>query len=401
MNVECAEKLLPIYTTDKRFIVIAGGRGSAKSWGVGDYCPAKGLERKRRILCVREVQNSIKDSVHKLLSDRIEFHGLHRFYNITEKSIIGANGTEFIFKGLYRNINDIKSTEGIDICWAEEAQNISRASLDILIPTVFRKPGCKMIFVYNPTNEDDPVHTDFWLADRPDTLKIEMNYMDNPWFPKDLRELMEYDRSHDYDKYRHVWLGKPVAHSDAQIFKGRWHVEEFIADDKTFFYFGSDFGFSQDPTTLIRCFVKDNQLYIDYEVYKIGLEINHIPAAYNTIPESSQFHIFGDSSRPDTISYLRNHGYPKISGVEKGKGSVEDGIEFIKSFDKIIIHPRCQHTIDEFRLYSYVTDKHTGLISNKIEDKHNHMIDALRYALVKLIKQKRPIRLLTYKDINI
>lgn len=388
MNVECAEKLLPIYTTDKRFIDIYGGRGSAKSWGVADFCLAKGIEKKRRFLCCREIQTSIKDSVHKLLTDRIGHYDIGNFYSITDKQIIGRNGSEFIFKGLYRNINDIKSTEGIDIAWVEEAHSVSRVSLETLVPTVRHTDESQLIFTYNPTNEDDPVHVDYTLSGRDDVLRIEMNYSDNPWFPKVLKGDMEYDRANNIDKYYHIWLGQCVKHSDAQIFKGKWTVQEFEAPKDTFFYFGADWGFSQDPTTLIRCYVSEDKLFIDYEFYKIGLEITSIPSAFESIPCSKTFPIHADSARPDTISHVRNNGYSNIRPADKGKGSVEDGIEHIKGYRQIIIHPRCQHTIDEFRLYSYVTDKQTGLVSTKIEDKHNHCIDALRYALEKLMKSK-------------
>jgi phage terminase large subunit len=387
LNVECAEKLLPIYATDKRFIDIYGGRGSAKSWGVADFCLAKGIEKKRRFLCCREIQTSIKDSVHKLLSDRIAYYGLERFYTITDKQIVGKNGSEFIFKGLYRNVNDIKSTEGVDIGWVEEAHSVSRGSFETLIPTI-RKDGSQIIFTYNPTNDDDPVHADYTLSNRDDVLRIEMNYSDNPWFPDVLKADMEYDRANNIDKYLHIWEGKCVKHSDAQIFKGKWSVKEFEAPKDAFFYFGADWGFSQDPTVLIRCFVTGTELFIDHEYYKVGLEITSIPDAFSSLPKSRDYPIFADSSRPDTISHVRTHGFPLIRPSAKGKGSIEDGVEHIKSYSKIYIHPRCTHMIDEMRLYSYATDRQTGLVSNKIEDKHNHCVDSLRYALEKLMKSK-------------
>ena len=216
MKIECAEKLLPLYETQKRFISIYGGRGSAKSWGVADFLLAKGAERTRRVLCAREVQNSIKDSVHKLLSDRITFYELDGFYHITDDKIEGLNGTEFIFKGLHRNPQDIKSTEGIDICWVEEAHSVSRASLDVLVPTI-RNEGSQIIFTFNPIYEEDPVFADYVLAERDDVLKIQMNYTDNPWFPDVLRQQLEHDRKHFPNKYLHVWKGMCVIESDEVI----------------------------------------------------------------------------------------------------------------------------------------------------------------------------------------
>ena len=216
MKIECAEKLLPLYETQKRFISIYGGRGSAKSWGVADFLLAKGAERTRRVLCAREVQNSIKDSVHKLLSDRTTFYELDGFYRVTDDKIEGLNGTEFIFKGLHRNPQDIKSTEGIDICWVEEAHSVSRASLDVLVPTI-RNEGSQIIFTFNPIYEEDPVFADYVLAERDDVLKIQMNYTDNPWFPDVLRQQLEHDRKHFPNKYLHVWKGMCVIESDEVI----------------------------------------------------------------------------------------------------------------------------------------------------------------------------------------
>lgn len=216
MQIECPEKLLPIYGTQKRFIAVHGGRGSAKSWGIADFLLAKGAEKRRRILCAREVQNSIKDSVHKLLSDRIIYHKLTGFYRITDDKIEGKNGTEFIFKGLHRNPQDVKSTEGIDFCWVEEAHTVSRESLDVLIPTI-RKPDSQIIFTFNPIYDDDPVYVDYVKTDRDDCLKIEMNYTDNPWFPDVLRKSMEYDREHFPNKFLHVWKGMCVIESDEVI----------------------------------------------------------------------------------------------------------------------------------------------------------------------------------------
>ena len=378
-------KLRPIYYSDKRYICLDGGRGSAKSWSVADFLLAKGLEKKKRILCTREVQNTIKDSVHKLLSDRIDFYKLDNFYDIKNDSIIGKNGTEFIFKGLLRNINDIKSMEGIDYCWSEEAQSISRKSLETLIPTI-RKEGSQIIFTYNPTNDTDPVHVDYKLSGRDDCLSITINYDDNPYFPEVLRKEMEYDRAHDIDKYYHIWMGQTVKHSEAQVFFGKWAIEDFETPEGVMFYFGADWGFSKDPSTLIRCFIKDRKLYIDYEFYGVGIEIDKLPDYFRQVPDSVKYPITADSSRPETISYIRRNGFPLIKSSIKGKGSVEDGIEFLRGYEKIIIHPGCKHTIDEFRLYSYVVDKMTGNITKKIEDKNNHIIDAIRYSQEDLMR---------------
>lgn len=379
---ELPNKLKALYDATPRYICIDGGRGSAKSWSVAHHLLDRGMASKKRILCTREIQNTIKDSVYKLLSDIIDRNNLGGFYEIKADSIVGANGTEFIFKGLLRNINDIKSMEGIDYCWVEEAQSVSRKSLETLIPTI-RKEGSQIIFTYNPTSDDDPVHVDYKLSQRPDCLNITVNYPDNQFFPNVLRAEMEYDRAHDIDKYYHVWEGQTVKHSMAQVFYGKWVVEDFETPINQFFYFGADWGFSQDPTVLIRCYIADKNLYIDQETYGHGIDIDKIPDMFRQLPESTKYAITADSARPETISYVYHRGFPLIQSSLKGKGSIEDGIAFVRSFEKIIIHSRCKHTIDEFRTYSYKIDPITGAISNKLEDRNNHCIDAIRYSLEK------------------
>jgi phage terminase large subunit len=394
-------KLKPIFSSQHRYVVIYGGRGSAKSWSVGGLFIVNGYQQKKRYLCTREYQNTIKESVHRLLADTIQRFGLDSFYKIKDDSIVGKNGTEFIFKGLRKDPDGIKSMEDLDAAWVEEAHTISRKSLDILIPTV-RKKGSQIFFTYNPTDKEDPVHVDYTLSNKPNVLRIECNYNDNPFFPDVLHQEMEWDRANDIDKYYHVWCGQCVQHSEAQIFYGKWIIEDFekwetidnqyqqtFPPRNTFFYFGSDYGYGQDPATLNRCFVLDNTLYIDYEFHGIGIDIDKLPSYYATIPESANYPITGDSSRPDTIAYIRARGFPKIKSSIKGKGSIEDGIAFMRSFEKIKVHPRCKHTIDEFRLYSYIIDPKTGQISSKIEDKHNHHIDNLRYALEDLMRMRQ------------
>jgi phage terminase large subunit len=378
---EIPPKLKPLYDSKDRYICVDGGRGSGKSWSVAYVLLDRGMEKCCRILCTREIQNTIRDSVHKLLSDIIHKHNLEKFYDIKNDAIVGKNGTEFIFKGLLRNINDIKSTEGIDYCWVEEAQSVSRASLEVLIPTV-RNEGSQIIFTYNPTNDNDPVHADYKLTQRDNCLGITINYDENPFFPEVLKDEMEYDRAHDTDKYLHIWKGETVRHSEAQVFYGKWFGDmDFEAPLHTFFYYGADWGFN-DPTVLIRCYIVGKDLYIDHEAYAHKLDIDNIPALFEKIPESNKYPITADNARPETINYVKRT-YPLIQPSLKGKGSVEDGIAFIRSFEHIYIHSRCKHTQDEFRLYSFIVDRLTGAVSNKLEDKNNHCIDAVRYSLEK------------------
>lgn len=216
-KIQVPEKLKCIFTTDKRYIDIYGGRGSGKSHSIAIFLLIKSLEKKIRILATREVQNSIRDSVWKLLSEKIYEYGWDSFFYITDSSIVcKRTGSEFIFKGLRGNAQAIKSTESIQIAWVEEAMSVSRQSLEILIPTV-RNPGSQIIFTYNPTLEEDPVHADYTLTDRDDTLKIEVNWRDNPWFPEVLKSDLAYDKKTNTGKYLHIWEGHCEVFSNEQI----------------------------------------------------------------------------------------------------------------------------------------------------------------------------------------
>lgn len=372
-----------------RYKVFYGGRGSGKSWAVARALIAIADYGKARILCCREVQNSIRDSSYQTLKDMAERMGLANCFTFKDAEIVhNGTGSRFIFSGLLRNENSIRSKEGIDICWIEEASSVSQRSWDVLTPTI-RKPGSELWLTFNPLTVDDPTNV-FLENPPPNALVRKVNYADNPYFPEVLREQMEWDKQNDFEKYLHVWEGYPLTISDAQVFKGRFVVEpipENLWKKADRLFFGADFGFARDPSTLVRCFFLDNRLYIDHEAYGVGVEIDELPQLYRSVPGADQWPIKGDSSRPETISYLRRHGY-NIDGAEKWPDSIEEGINFIKSFDKVVIDPRCKHTADEFRLYSYKTDRLTDEVLPVVLDKNNHTIDALRYAMVDYIKAR-------------
>ena len=226
-----------------------------------------------------------------------------------------------------------------------------------------------------------------------DSIVIEANYLDNPWLPDVLLEEMKFDKKRDHDKYLHVWLGQYNNKSEARVYKN-WTVEEFERPAGTIYRFGADWGFANDPTALIRCSIDENRLYIDYEAIMVGCEIVNTPDLFRGIPESDKWFITADSSRPETISHMMKNGFPKINGSVKGPGSVADGVEFLKSFD-IVVHPRCTETIRELTTYSYKLDPLTNRILPILEDKNNHVMDALRYACegirnVRKKKERKP-----------
>jgi len=190
---------------------------------------------------------------------------------------------------------------------------------------------------------------------------------------------MEYDRKRDPDKFQHIWRGEYLRNSEARVFRN-WKVEDFDTPSNAMFRFGADWGFASDPTVLVRCYINGRTLYIDQEAWQIGCDIIDTPELFMSIQGAEKWPIVADSSRPETISHMRRHGFPKMLAAVKGQKSVEEGIEWLKSYD-IVVHPRCTHTIDELSLYSYKTDTTTGAVLPVLEDKKNHVIDALRYAL--------------------
>lgn len=367
-----------------RYKVYYGGRGSAKSWSVAEALVLFADYGSLRFLCCREFQSSIKESSYQLIKDTAErLKMASRFEFLDSEIRHKTTGSRFIFKGLWKNEQTIKSTEGIDICWVEEAQTVSESSWQTLTPTI-RKEGSEIWVTFNPLNEDDPTTKRFIENPPPDAYVRKINFDENPYFPEALRKEMEWDRANDYEKYLHVWEGFPRTISDAQIFKGRYQVEAFDDDlykkaDRLFY--GADFGFANDPNTLIRCFIIGKRLYIDYEAYGVGVELDEMPQLYDSVPESRKWLIKADSARPETISYLRNRCGFNVSAAKKWQGSIEDGIAYLKSFEKIVIHPRCKHTAEEFRLYSYKIDKTTNEVLPIILDKNNHLLDSLRYSL--------------------
>jgi len=362
-----------------RYKGVHGGRGSGKSHAFAEMLIERCIMERTSAVCIREVQKSLAQSVKKLLELKIEAMGVGKLFEVQQTVIKAPHGGLIIFQGMQNHTADsIKSLEGYDIAWVEEAQSLSQRSLDLLRPTI-RKPGSELWFTWNPSQATDPV--DVLLRGEnppPDALVVQANYRDNPWLPDVLRSELEYDRSRDPDKFAHIWLGEYQRNSEARVFRN-WRVEEFTAPDGVTFRMGADFGFSIDPSVLLRCYIDGRNLYIDYEAWQIGCEIDRLPDLFMTVPGAESWPMVADSSRPETISYLRNHGFPRILPAVKGARSVEEGVEFLKSFD-IIVHPRCQHVIDELTLYSFEIDPLTGMVLPKLADKNNHCIDALRYA---------------------
>ncbi len=374
------------YFAPKRYKGLHGGRGSGKSHCFASLAVLRmASEPGFRIACIREVQNSIKDSVKLLIEDKIEAYGLGGFFKVTDAEIEGRNGSRAVFKGMQNHTAAaIKSLEGFDVAWIEEAQTISLRSLELLTPTI-RKPRSEIWASWNPDSETDPIDVLLrrHIVQSDDALVREVNFDANPWFPPELRADMERDKARDPDKYHHVWLGGYRQASEARIFRN-WRVAEMDPPERAVWFYGVDFGFAVDPTAAVRCcLVEPRTLYVDREAYEVGVPTEALPALLHQVTGIEQWPSRGDSARPETIDYLRRHGIPKMRPAVKGKGSVEDGITFLQGLD-IVVSPRCPNLQRELRMYAYKTDKQTGEILPIPEDANNHLIDALRYAVERL-----------------
>lgn len=370
----------------KRYKVYYGGRGGAKSWAFAIALVLLSCIKPLRILCAREFQNSISDSSMQLIKDTIYRLGLSHKFKILDKQIIGKNGSRFFFKGLHTNISSVKSMEGIDIVWVEEAHSVSEHSWEILIPTI-RKPGSEIWVSFNPDSPDDPTYQRFVTNVPPDAISLHVTWRDNPWFTDELRKEMEWDYLVDPERAEHIWEGVPRVHSDAQIMRGKFSVKTFDIPQDVDWLLGADWGFSVDPTVVGKFYIWDNCLYICEEAYGVGVDLDDTPQLFDRVLPKQNWPVRADSSRPETISFMNRRGYNIIKAKKpKGThGSIEDGISYIRSFRHVYIHPRCKHFAQEFKLYSYKVDKRTGDVLPVILDKHNHCIDALRYALEPLM----------------
>lgn len=385
----------------RRYKVFYGGRGAARSWSYARAILILGSQSPLRVLCCREFQKSIADSVHKLLVDQIKLLKLPGWrVTKTEIAHIGT-GTSIIFEGLRYNTNRVKSLEGIDICWVEEAESVSKDSWEILIPTI-RKPGSQIWISFNPDLADDPTYVRFVVNQPPNAFVEKVGWEDNPWFPDTLAEERDYLYSVDAETAEHVWGGYPRQHSEAQILAKKWRVEAFEPEKHWIGpLYGADFGFAEDAQTCVELYIaKDpgkpkgisqGRLMIRREAWKIRQDIHRIYPAWSKIFGKHLHHqtIRADSARPETISYLKQHGLRRIRSVFKWGGSVEDGIAYLRQFEEIVIHPDCPHTKFEARHWSYKVDRLTQEILAQVADKHNHCWDAIRYALSVMIRSRR------------
>lgn len=375
----------------KRYKIVHGGRGKGASWGIARALLIKGAEEKLRIPCCREFQKSIDDSVHALLKNQIELLGLQNFYNIKETEIVGLNGTEFTFHGLKYNVKNIKSLEGADICWVAEAQTVSKASWETLIPTI-RKDDSEIWVDFNPELAEDETYKRFVLTPPKNAIVVYMNWRDNPWFNQVLRDEMEELRAKDYDAYLNVWEGQCKKAVEGAIYakelakaetEGRiTHVPYNPAKPVSTFW---DLGW--------RDFVSI------WFAQKIGFEyhlIDYLQDRQNTV----QYYV-GELQKKGYVydtDYLPHDGKTKtlasagksIEDMMRGLGrkvivqpnlSIADGINAARTmfancyFDA----EKCADGIHALRHYRYKVDEKTGQFSKEpLHDDASHGADAFR-----------------------
>lgn len=424
-------RLQNILSTKYAVIILKGGRGSGKTKAFSKVMTELIRYEGKRCVALRETLNSIQDSVYQEIVDECDSrHIVGKHMTILHNKIKSAiSAGALIFRGMKSNITGIKGLAGHDIAWMEEIEDVSQISLDTLKPTIFRNDAVELPQIwgsFNPRNDDDPSYTDliepyesrmidgvydsftdptYDPEKHVPTLIIEMNHNHNPWFGNLMRMEMATMKERDYDRYLWIWEGKFYNNSHEVVLHGKCEIESFDLNPNWTRRIGADFGFSQDPSTLIDCYHDESQdiLYIYDEAYGAGVELYDLGMFYagkaGCLPDQVMAYdleyadkypgidgveferIWCDESRPDTISMLRKKHGLNTKGAPKGPGSIEDGVTWLRGRRKIVIHPRCKNVIFETKNYKYKIDPKTERITSAIVDDHNHTIDAIRYAM--------------------
>ena len=392
-TLELPEKLQGLLVP-KRYKVIYGGRGGGKSWGIAIALLLMAAQKKLRVLCAREFQNSIADSVHKLFSDKIAELGLSEFYDVQQKTIVGKNGSEFLFTGLRHNASKLKSFESVNICWVEEAANVSKTSWETLVPTI-RAADSEIWISFNPVLEEDETYQRFVIAPPADSWVIRMNYDENPWFPKVLRREMESLKERDVDAYHHVWLGHCRQTLEGAVYanelrdakdKNRIMNVPYMGQYPVSVYF--DLGYADHTSA--------------WFVQKVGFEYHIIKAYQNRqlkwehylqflqscgyvydviwLPHDARAKSLGTGMSIEEMT--RNAGFnvrivPNLS--------VEEGINAARTiFPQVYFdEANCADGLQSMRRYRYDVNTDSGLYSKKpVHDETSHFADAFRYFAV-------------------
>ena len=396
MNLDIPHKLIPSFKNLKtnRYdtVVWHGGRGSAKTNALIKIAILESFIDDGVILCCREIQKSIADSLYSAIVNFISDNKIDHLFKITLGEIVNLQtNARFIFAGLKSNITSIKSIDKLRVILTDEAENISQQSWDYLRPTP-RYGNTRTYVVFNPRFEQDPTWQEFVVRADENTLLTEINWRDNPWFPLSLERQRQRSLLGDAGRYNWIWEGKFLQISDASILAKKLKIQDFeITAEMGTPYIGIDWGFSVDPTAAIEAYTKDDCLYIRNACAKVGLELDDT-ANYlkNHIPNIEKYTSRADNARPETISKVKKE-IPLIKACTKWKGSVEDGVAFLQSFKAIYVHPDAECCFSELSAYNYKRDVN-GDPTAIIEDSNNHYADALRYAIEPLLRKDPEIR---------
>lgn len=380
LTVEIPTEYKRLFDRNWREAAIYGGRGSLKSHTVARFLLIRARQEKTLVACFREYQNSIKDSSHALLKKLIDEYKLSDF-KVSDTTIVNTlNGSEFIFNGLHHNDQSIKSIEGIDIAWVEEAQTVSENSITILTPTV-RKKGSQIIYTYNRLKTEDPVHKRLVIEGRPNTLILNVNYdvaVKHGWFPDVLRDEMEDDKARRPNLYRHTWLGEPN-NLEGRVYKD-WAIIEDVPHEAQLVRRGLDFGYSIDPAALVDLYYYNGGYILAERLYRKRMLNNQLAGFLANLNEPNTL-IMADSAEPKSIAEISGEGIP-IIGVNK-KGSKEQGylnysIDYMQQ-QRISVTSASKNLISEYEDYLWATDR-DGKSINKPEEGKDHALDAARYA---------------------
>lgn len=355
-----------LFDRDWREAAVYGGRYSLKSHTVARLVLIRARQEKTRVACFREFQNSISESSYQLLTDLIKQYELKEF-NCTNNSIVNTlNGSDFIFKGLWNNEQSIKSIEGIDIAWVEEAQTISEKSLEVLTPTV-RKEGSQIIYTYNRLLEDDPVHKRLVIEGRPNTLIINTNYeiaLKYKMMPDVILQEVLDDQAKRPALFKHKWLGEP-SNLERKIYKDWAYLDE-IPHEARLERYGLDFGYTNDPTAIVAVYKYNDGYIFDEIAFQKGLSNKQIADILLNQPLAL---VVADSAEPKSIDELKLYGV-NIIGASKGQGSVSQGIQYVQD-QRCSVTKSSINVIKEFRNYLFIVDNN-GVITNQPESGFDH-----------------------------
>ena len=380
LTIEIPAEFKRLFDDDWREAAVYGGRGSLKSHTVARFLLIRARQGMYRFGCFREYQNSIAESSHQLLTDLIGKYKLDEF-KVTDNAIINRiTGSDFLFKGLRHNEQSVKSIEGLDYGWVEEAQTVSANSIDVLVPTI-RKPGSKIIYTYNRLKSEDPVHKRLVIEGRPKTLIINVNYdtaMKYGLFPEVLREEMEDDKLKRPNLYKHKWLGEPN-NLEGRVYKD-WAFIDEIPHEARLVRRGLDFGYSIDPAAVVDVYYYNGGYILAERLYRKRMLNNQLASFLGSLNEPNTL-IMADSAEPKSIAEISMEQIPIVGVNKKGtkeKSYLNYSIDYMQQ-QRISVTKASKNLISEYEDYLWATDR-DGKSLNKPEEGKDHALDAARYA---------------------